>query len=413
MIFTYKTTNIYLYQRVLWASGYTMQDVRDMIFYYALYSNKLNILISQLNSFKIPKEMSILARHCWLASHAWKDDELDKATTYIYNMQGFYHYDWENGELDFNPLLSTLSSTLSFQNRLNALETEINNLLAYEDIGIMLGDILKAYGNDSCYFAAPLAQGEIYEAEYSSEVVHQIRNAIITGSSISQKIKQMPSNSQLLYETQSGYQLQVVPVGTTGQTPTTMIMNSGEYYFVTNILGRKDGFGGSNPAWEYKPFLVIDADNPTNEEIILNTRLMATIKATGFMTSAENKCVAKLGETGTEIIVSSLVVTYEAKYNAGTQSFTDEFNAGSLTTLVNASDASTHIVSNMYKIDNMPQRMVITENGGGGSYFFYLSTFYYGKNTITVDDEWLSLLHKGCKLSEFTIPMFKLLESAK
>nr|AIY31274.1 capsid protein [Dromedary picobirnavirus] len=417
MIFTFKTTNRYLYQRVLWATGYTMSDIADMIDNYALYSNKLNILIAQLNTFKIPKEMSVLARHTWLASHVWKDDQLDKATTYVYAMQGFYHYDWSNGELEFNRLLPTLSSTMSFPVRLGALQTEINNLLAYEDIGIMLGDILKAYGNDSCYFATPLLQGEVYDAEYSAEVTHQIRNAVVLGSSYAVKIKQVASNSQLLYETQQDDAPAVRPVGDTTSTATTMTFANGRYYF--NIHGK----GNSTSDFLYKfrgmaynPFLIIDADTPTNEEIILNTRFMYSLHATqSHVTTTQgphyDAVIGYTGEVGTEVLVSSLIVTLEDSLSSG--SYSEAFNGGALTTLMidPSPDATNHIVSQQYKVDDIPQRCIIYTASGGA--LAYISTYYYGKNVITAEDDWLELLHKGCKMSEFTIPMFKLLEARK
>lgn len=420
MIFTFKTTNRYLYQRILWATGYTMADIQDMIDNYAIYSNKLNILIAQLNAFKIPKEMTFFNRHLWLASHAWKDDDLDKATTYVYYMEGFYTYDWQNGQLDFSPLLPNNSSTLDFPNRLKALGSEINSLLAYEDIGIMLGDILKAYGSESCYMMEPLLQGSVYDAEYSKEVTHQIRNAVVLANVPAPSICQVSSNSQLLYETQqfaSGW-FQVRPNGDTTSTPASMVARNGVLYFRPFM----DGKSSTAPAVKNKdmivyPFLVIDADNPTNEEIILNTRLMYVMKCSGYYdvnAASDTSAIFEVDEAGTEVISGALIATFETKYTNG--ALTEECNAGHLCSLLdiaasaNSSNAI-HILSQMYKVDDTPQRFVINYPTTGGPNV--ISTFYYGKNVITVEEDWLKLLHQGCKMSEFTMPMFKLLEAKR
>lgn len=411
MTLTFNAQNRYAYQAVLESFGYSTAHIKDLKDNYATLVGALNVVIAQLNTFKIPKDMNVLSRRLWMAHNVWKDDSLDKATYFAYFTDFYYHYDWANATLEGRIIAdglngpSSFSASNDFRNRLNAIQTEINNLLAQEDIGIMIGDILKAYKDENCFSTSLLGLDEVIDAEFSDEMANQFRNATVLTNTASYgldtgsiTIKQDANDSQILYEE-------------SGTSFYSGARNRGEYYFANNAFNPTGYHIG-----KYKPALVVDSDNPTNADVILNTRLSVGIEYAFNSSSGPSNGFGKVTHCGTEIIITGHIVAFEMD-QAGISSvrYTPFKTVNLVETAAVSVEGDLLALCACSQISFAPNRIYLFGYSTGTSsspvYHGSIYNFVKGKNVVVLDEEWLTNMHDACQLSEYTIPMFKLLET--
>lgn len=73
-------------------------------------------------------------------------------------------------------------SQLGYDNLANMCERVIDNIISSEDVGIMSGDILKAYTEAAIFKTAPIGEDFSIEPIYSEEVLSQITGCTLLGS---------------------------------------------------------------------------------------------------------------------------------------------------------------------------------------------------------------------------------------
>jgi len=394
IIHTYNASNKYIGKITLDSfrpSGWS----QDLLTNVATYVGKLNVIIGKLNTFKIPKDIAILDRHLWLASNIFRDDELYKYTQYIFNSKYFAHYDWANRVIEIKDRISALTT---FDAYLNLINSEIDNLLDYEDIGIMLGDILKAYKVEGCRVMLPMNLGEILEPVYSTEILDQMRNMTVLGFSGAGEftIKQLTTNSQIIYleKDNNGY-------------------TDGRLAFTIPQLGSLH----QNISAKYTPLLVVDSDNPNTDQVILNTRLAYPVEFSN-----------NIGVTttyGSEVVYACKAYSFMSTVavNDDEVEFKPSFMWGHSSLVLvgydtnNPQDLLFNLFYNwmgknqVHKATGSPQYAMILDIEQNGNYTFCETNYYNGKNVVPVSAQWLDRLHTACKLSEWTMPMFKLLEN--
>lgn len=402
LVLTYKANNRYAYKAVLRGFGYTVTNINDMVTNYANYVGQLAVATAQINAFKVFSDFPLLQRHLWMASNIWKDDELDKATYFAYYTRAYYHYDWANSELKTQDIQA---HGTAFTDRLSAIVNEINTLLGIEDVGIMLGDILKAYKDEDCFISRALLMGETQEAEFDAEMANQVRNAVIVcgggtwGYEVpTVSVKQVSSNSQLLYEQcGSGYY-------------NGPLMEPGKFYFINNIFKTN-----ATHIDEFLPPLVADSDSPDSDTVLVNTRLTYAMKAAGFTTTTgPSQAFGVVESCGTEILVNASVIVYNS-HNTGGGFLSqlpfktlDIIDGSSAIEIAWAPDFEAFALSR--EISFAPSEFMLIRLGTSNQTpTVALMRHVHGKNVIRLDKEWLKNLHDACRLSEFTIPMFKLL----
>lgn len=131
-------------------------DSNDVVHNLANFRYGLNMLINKAASFAVPANMPFYNRRAYLYSSIFIEGESVKDQMYLYNPQGFYEFAWNDtssaGELQFRPWNTTDSVTGDFKmhtvkEALDYGETLVNTILKSEDLNIMSGDILKAYGD--------------------------------------------------------------------------------------------------------------------------------------------------------------------------------------------------------------------------------------------------------------------------
>lgn len=389
LILTYKATNKYVYKALLEAEGYLTADINAMTQDYAQYITKLNILIAQFNSFKVPNDISLIARRTWLSSMVFKDDELDKASLYMFTPNDYLHYDWANAELQTRVLGGNFNTVYS------ALVTEVNNLLSYEDVGVMIGDILKAYGDSACHYVSPITIGDVQDAVYSQEAGEQFRNLCCTGT-YPQPItyRQVSSNSQLLETVQTHNMSNFV----------------GKFIYVDSPSAYAVFKGQFPIGFTQRPILMADADAPDSSKVLVNTRLQFIQRVVDYDDNATAVIFDAVAH-GTEVITEIRTMSYGVKLDGSNLKLNVDntyktFGIHALSGAVGAISS----VYELYPTRFAPQYCAILYDDAGTGVIYPIN-LYNGLNIIVLEEEWLQNIHMGCLLSLISLPMFKLLES--
>ena len=163
--------------------GGNSAGAEDILNNLSQFRTAINTFAVQLNSFYVPNTMPIYQRHAWIVSNIFKDHEVKKSQTYHFIPEVYYTYDDVNGKLipSFTPY-SSLGVNPTVANIIAMFNSIITAFTTSEDIGIMSGDILKAYGNDGVFFFDSITEDYHVEATYSPEVLSQINAATLVGS---------------------------------------------------------------------------------------------------------------------------------------------------------------------------------------------------------------------------------------
>lgn len=184
MASTYSQVNRYMPEAWIRANGV---DFKDLMANLADFRGYLNIKTQEISAFCVPATMTYNIRHSWLFSNVYTDSSTTKAQQYMFVPAYFYKYSEatseKGGELIAEPVL--------FKEELNTPVTllKTSDLMAYldslleavnysEDIGIMSGDILKAYGEGGLFKVSTFDADYRVEPVYSREVLSQIENSI-------------------------------------------------------------------------------------------------------------------------------------------------------------------------------------------------------------------------------------------
>lgn len=155
-------------------------DVDDFAANLANYRYGLNLAINKVSALAVPNTMSLFNRHAFLFQNYYIEGPSVKDQIYYLSPQGFSKYQVSEishaGELRFRALNRTQDNLMGVTAILNYLNDFIDSLLLQEDIGIMSGDILKAYGDNIIklrsldeIYAMDLVQDEVF--------LNQIKNA--------------------------------------------------------------------------------------------------------------------------------------------------------------------------------------------------------------------------------------------
>lgn len=179
-------------------------NLNDVVANLADYRLQLNSLAAQISSFCVPAVMPLFIRHSWLVSNIYKDADNDKAQMYMFVPDIYYTYD-ETGSTYGGQLLRTRlrsgSTPLTASQIIARVKTAIDRVAYSEDIGVMSGDILKAYGQDKLFKISPVDPEYEVLPTYNEEVLNQIHNStVIEDSSLSNAdVTQDPNTGFLIW----------------------------------------------------------------------------------------------------------------------------------------------------------------------------------------------------------------------
>jgi len=181
-------TNRYFGNALLTAMGVNPGTLYQNL---ADFRARINLLSHKISAFCVPNIMSMYARHTWMYSGLYRDEDIVKSQMYMYVPDFLFKYDEQNGQLVATPCCASISSS-SNRYKLNVPIREytwyldladqlLAPLVLSEDIGIMSGDILKAYGRENLWNLAQMPEDYYLVPAYSEEVLDQIHNTEFVG----------------------------------------------------------------------------------------------------------------------------------------------------------------------------------------------------------------------------------------
>lgn len=186
--------NKYLPKGLVRAMGFDYDDLRANL---SLMWFDINELIARSSQIWIPNTMPFLDRWFWMNSYVYQDSESVKGQYYVFAQAGFLGYNetqteqggglsWIQPDGQFietatNPTTGLradpTTSPLTWSQFMTVVNAMFDDLLDSEDRGVMMGDMLKAYGADKIYALKPIPVDYQVIPVYDREVLSQIENA--------------------------------------------------------------------------------------------------------------------------------------------------------------------------------------------------------------------------------------------
>lgn len=189
VISTYSYTNRYYPKAVVTAMTVDYDDVQRNL---ADFRGFINSFAVKVGSMCIPASMSYMAKHMWMYSGLYYDSDQDKAQTYLFVPNNLYRYTLDGdgaGMLEgfsFAEYYTTRGtgnepSYMNFEALRKIADDMLNPILRSEDMNIMSGDILKAFGSANIYKVEGIGETYTVLPSYEPEVLDQIQNMSLMG----------------------------------------------------------------------------------------------------------------------------------------------------------------------------------------------------------------------------------------
>ena len=138
----------------------------------------LNIVATQLNQLAVPKSMPYYNRHVWMVSNIFKDHAVKRSAHYCFVPACYGIYNPTEGRIAFTARPTT---NMTFESFSKILNTIVSVLMTDESIGIINGDVRKAYGTDNLFKIESTPAEDYIEPFYSEEVLSQISGIVAVG----------------------------------------------------------------------------------------------------------------------------------------------------------------------------------------------------------------------------------------
>ena len=365
---SYDQKNFYLPQGLMKSMNVNFDDIVKNLANLRTY---INSFVLRASKYAVPANMSLYLRHMWMVSGIWKDSPSSKSQIYLFNPRGLYYY---------NATYSSSTSALQLKelgNQSNLLTYDeitaygdvlLNALDEQEDIGIMSGDILKAYGSDGIFKINMIPEDFTVTPMYSAEVLSQIQNATMVGS-----IEPTNFDGLIITEdnTESG-------LGAVIQTPE----------FKGSI---------SDPKASAMCPLIINSysESPTPSEIMVATRLKCSGNTIVNVEGSSPTYSTIIDTCGTEIITTANIYVYKE-------------SSGFILTCqcTTATTAATMLASCYYlsMFDCHPGFLLCNGSGTTESPFTFEYFIMDFDNYTLLDFRTLKKMHLTALLSEFAVP---------
>lgn len=174
---SYNQQNRYMPKAYVQANGVDFEDLTRNL---ADFRAFLNRTAAQITSFCVPATMNYNVRHSWMFANIYLDSDTAKAQQYMFVPAWFYLYDEttspQGGKLVPISACYNLQALMKTSDVMDILTSMLNALAYSEDIGIMSGDILKAYGESNLFTLSPVLADYSVMPVYNQEVLMQIEN---------------------------------------------------------------------------------------------------------------------------------------------------------------------------------------------------------------------------------------------
>lgn len=368
----------------LLTSSTTAQEILDNL---AQFRAAINTYAVRLNSFYVPNTMPIVQRHAWLVGNIFKDYDVKKSQTYHFVPEVFYTYDDVKGKLNpnFTPYSDLhIGSYEGLSGIYTMMNTMINALTTSEDIGIMSGDILKAYGESKILYIESIDESFHIEATYSAEVLSQLNAATLVGACDDGEIGDFGVD---IYQDDQG---NIIMGSATSKTNVVTIPN------LTNALTASTAV--LNP-------LVINMykDDVTPDDTMVASRLMAIVEA-GTTNGSRNVTAC-----GTEICLFAQILQGIDGMAPTTHTYYWQQSLSITTSTADSLIKSYFNKFNLYSKFAWAPRVSGNATGGTGVTNWTSTCLFYDSmdlaNYASISEADLIAMHGVALLSEFGVPL--------
>lgn len=299
----YNGMNRYMPKRLVEAMGFDFDDISQNM---AQFRWLINQVAYKLTALYVPSGMTYFERHIWLNSGVYVDSASIKAQTYVFKQSAYYVYNATAATnyaatLKYTPVPSnlTLAKCTKFVNDM------LNPILADEDMNIISGDMLRAFGVDNLFTVSPISEDYVVVPSYSQEVLSQIQNLTILGE---------PDTTR---STNNGYHADIVQrIKVDSFTPGIYQVLT----FVGDSVPQSAKTDDELYAWicnGYDRLITMLNDNPTSDEILVATRLTNIIdifgvEETTVAGSKYNRCIFGADILSTEVVTGVNIYSVDA-----------------------------------------------------------------------------------------------------
>ena len=377
---TYSAVNRYLPKALLENIGFDYDNLYGQM---ANLNYWLNSYAYKLGALCVPGSMSYVTRHFWLNSNVYTDAPDLKAQLYAFYPSCYYVYDEMNGPGKLTkksyPTKMTLDDIMRIGNEI------LDPILASEDLNIMSGDVLKAFGADKVIKISPISEAYTVQPMYNEEVLIQIENALVFPSHLID-IPDITQNSDV----NGGYLLQPI-TGSMGITDSAT-------HLIESLGVIPD-----------KHIINMHYPDVSPEMMMIATRLHPHV----FVTPGSPSQIARfsMGAVGSEVLMPARLV-----YMSNTSALYSRIHFTSSMVMNTDPDATTstpeYIVTLLTKLSAFNRRPImylgkwvtydIDPNGGLDVDFLGFNVDF--DNYTLVDYGELYNMHQTALLSEFIVP---------
>lgn len=142
---------------------------------------RINVLINKAATFSVPGGITYFQRKAMLYQSVYIESGSIKDQMYMLKPRGFYRYTLNtdsSGMLKFMTTPNETSATpVDYVSMCDFVNAMLDALIYSEDINVMSGDILKAYG-DNTIKLAPMPEDYILIPKQDTAMLEQIENAV-------------------------------------------------------------------------------------------------------------------------------------------------------------------------------------------------------------------------------------------
>lgn len=192
---TYSIKNRYMPAAIVQSLGF---DYDDLLHHLPELRYYINVLCNKINTLCVPSTMSYMIRHSWLFSNIYADSDDPKAQLYVFRQ--FIYRTYEEMELPARLDAHYIPWNCNFDKIRSIGDEMLAKVIESEDMNIMSGDILKAYGEGNLFRVTPIDEDYTVAPVYNEEVLMQIENmTILPRLSMDANITYNPDTNAIIY----------------------------------------------------------------------------------------------------------------------------------------------------------------------------------------------------------------------
>lgn len=398
----YSGMNRYMPKALVESLGFDFNDISQNM---AQFRWLINQVAYKLTALYVPAGMSYFERHIWLNSGVYLDAQSYKAQTYVFKQSAYYTYSASAATGYAARLIYTeVPKKLTVSKCAEFVNSMLNPILADEDMNIISGDMLRAFGADNLFTVAPISEDYVVVPTYSPEVLSQIQNLTILGK---------PDTKT---DTTPGKGADII------QRIKTDTFTPGIYQVLTFIgkYGPKatvnqDEFNAWNcVSWD--KMITMHSDNPSSEEVMVATRLTNICDTFGVEDYSESgtnysRSVFGSSQLSTEVVTQVTIYFTTDNGTLGYLFVTPFMLIGdSLRKTPGNAFSEQQMLSMLSAFDWHPQVYLMHSTNDTGSIDVDGSLIETNNFTV-VDLNDLMRLHETALISEFYIPDVRKLSS--